>query len=722
MRDESGEIRYQYGKLGEVIKERREMTQQTESMGRLRAAEMEYRSDYLGRMQEITYPDGEVVRYGYDYGGNVVSVKGTKRGQEFTYVDQIGYDEWGQRVYIKLGNGVETSYRYDENRRWLENIQTQSIRQTGNPVLQNIQYQFDRVGNVAGYRNEAGSYQTEQEYGYDPLYQLVYAKGVSENRTNGRTDYRAQYEQEFRFDRGGLGNLVEKTSITANSDRRVLGDELDYRLEYEYAAGYVHRAERIGINYYQYDENGNVTAEQKGPFERVGPGATGTITELGNGTQMIDSGWGQPEEDTPGTSQAKGYRREYVWNERNELKQSRDNRYVVSYTYGQDGQRSGKYSVVYDGGHESETLYFNKMWTWRYDGTINDRAGRNSKHIYLDDSRILTKIGQAEGDSTEEEKLKQYYYHTDHLGSAQLITDRTGQEYERIEYTPYGELWIEKASTASYIEIPYRFTGKERDEETGLYYYGARYLDSKTSRWLSTDPAIGDYIPGAPVNDDVRKRNQNLPGMGGVFNTINSHLYHYAGNNPIKYTDPDGKIINYVAGEGASNEDVTMVQDAAGELMNSGTMAGDRYKELNDNPDILVTINVNRSGSNNSMPNDPDAMGDGTGSGSEVNINIDNNKRLGAFGPKRDIGSTLAHEVSGHAYSNYKGRNGTSIYNGGEREEANASALENEYRSARGLPQRSFYTWPLKAPQFDSNKGSWFFKGLFGKKESYRVY
>jgi RHS repeat-associated protein len=115
--------------------------------------------------------------------------------------------------------------------------------------------------------------------------------------------------------------------------------------------------------------------------------------------------------------------------------------------------------------------------------------------------------------------------------------------YERIEHMPYGELWIEKASTASNIDIPYRFTGKERNEETGLYHYEARYLDSKASRWLSTDPAVGDYIPGAPMDDEARKRNQSLPGMGGVFNLVNLHLYHYAGNNPVKYVDPDGEIV-----------------------------------------------------------------------------------------------------------------------------------------------------------------------------------
>nr|WP_253707794.1 hypothetical protein [Treponema sp. OMZ 799] len=85
-------------------------------------------------------------------------------------------------------------------------------------------------------------------------------------------------------------------------------------------------------------------------------------------------------------------------------------------------------------------------------------------------------------------------------------------------------------------------------EETGLYYYGARYLDPKYSRWLSGDPALNDYIPKAPINDEAKKHNENLPGMGGVFNTVNLHVYHYAGNNPVKYTDPDGEEIILVSG------------------------------------------------------------------------------------------------------------------------------------------------------------------------------
>jgi hypothetical protein len=75
-----------------------------------------------------------------------------------------------------------------------------------------------------------------------------------------------------------------------------------------------------------------------------------------------------------------------------------------------------------------------------------------------------------------------------------------------------------------------------KNENAGRYVYAA-------GRWLSADPAMGEYIPSAPISEEARRRNGNLPGMGGVFNYVNLHAYHYAGNNPVRYTDPDGKMI-----------------------------------------------------------------------------------------------------------------------------------------------------------------------------------
>ena len=160
---------------------------------------------------------------------------------------------------------------------------------------------------------------------------------------------------------------------------------------------------------------------------------------------------------------------------------------------------------------------------------------RVSKHIFVGNSRLVTAMTHADnnGDTTEQTE-KRYYYHADHLQSAQFITNARGEQYEHIEYTPYGELWIEEVA-AGLDKLPFRFTGKELDEETGLYYYGARYLDPKYSRWLSGDPALGEYVP-SPGTEPSK-----LAGMGGVYNTINLHVYHYSNNNPIRYLDPDGR-------------------------------------------------------------------------------------------------------------------------------------------------------------------------------------
>jgi RHS repeat-associated protein len=86
--------------------------------------------------------------------------------------------------------------------------------------------------------------------------------------------------------------------------------------------------------------------------------------------------------------------------------------------------------------------------------------------------------------------------------------------------------------------MPYKFTSKERDPETGLDYFGWRYYDSRIGLWNTVDPALRKYLPNGSGDE-------KLPGMGGVYNSINLNMYQYAGLNPVKYTDPDGNWFGF---------------------------------------------------------------------------------------------------------------------------------------------------------------------------------
>ena len=344
----------------------------------------------------------------------------------------------------------------------------------------------------------------------------------------------------------GDGNMTRKASTTNLPGAR--GNaypkaELDYDLTYEYDPAYAHRLIHAGNRYYRYDANGNITAEKDGPFTEDDAFIFTYNYDPDTDVYGTDYGFGldAPKETTETQPENLfAYRRDYTWNEKNLLTKSSDRTYTVHYRYGEDGQRAFKYTEE----GRSETLYFNNFYTIHIpvQDKNNPQGLRVHKHIFVGNSRLVTAMTHTDnnGDNAEQRE-KRYYYHSDHLGSAQFVTDWRGKQYEHIEYTPYGELWIEEVA-AGLDKLPFRFTGKEMDEETGLYYYGARYLDPKYSRWLSGDPALSDYIPKAPIDDEAKKHNENLPGMGGVFNVVNLHLYHYAGNNPVKYMDPDGRV------------------------------------------------------------------------------------------------------------------------------------------------------------------------------------
>ena len=135
---------------------------------------------------------------------------------------------------------------------------------------------------------------------------------------------------------------------------------------------------------------------------------------------------------------------------------------------------------------------------------------------------------QLDGDS------QVYFYHRDHLGSTMSVTDSLGATVQLVEYTPWGEVFVERRFGSSGYESPYLFNGKELDEETGLYYYGARYYDPKMSLWMSVDPIY---------NYDPRNSENYLDGEhnGGIYNCANLNPYIYCYHRPTLYVDPNGK-------------------------------------------------------------------------------------------------------------------------------------------------------------------------------------
>ena len=117
--------------------------------------------------------------------------------------------------------------------------------------------------------------------------------------------------------------------------------------------------------------------------------------------------------------------------------------------------------------------------------------------------------GYVASDTIREET---FFYHSDHLGSTSYITDKDANITQFNAYLPYGELLVDEHSSSE--EMPYKFNGKELDEETGLYYYGARYMDPKISMWLGVDPLAEK--------------------------SLNTSSYIYCKNNPVRLVDPTG--------------------------------------------------------------------------------------------------------------------------------------------------------------------------------------
>ena len=198
--------------------------------------------------------------------------------------------------------------------------------------------------------------------------------------------------------------------------------------------------------------------------------------------------------------------------------------------------------------------------------------------------------GYIPNDTTKEET---FFYHSDHLGSTSYITDDKGNITQYDAYLPYGELLVDEHSSSE--DMPYKFNGKEMDAETGLYYYGARYMNPVTSIWNTPDALI-----------------EAKPFVSS---------YTYCLGNPILLIDPDGNwernsngnlvaqrgdnVASYAKYTGYSTDQALAILLANGVTINSnGILSLKEGQEIFDGTFHLSDVVVHgKSKSSQSIPN-----------------------------------------------------------------------------------------------------------------------
>ena len=482
MTDGAGTVTRKYGPLGEIVSETRTVTGQG---NKTVAFTTQYRYDTWDRMLSMTYPDGEVLTYHYDSGGQVDSAAGTKDGFTYTYLQRLQYDKFGQRVLLDTGNGTHTEYTYDSQNRRLANLKANLSQ---GYVFQNLNYSYDAVGNVTSIKNDTVAPDgpdvgmqvggpSIQNFRYDDLYQLVHADGSYQPRTP-RTD---KYSVDLQYD--SVHNITRKEQrheLVSNGNTTIDG-KLTYTNNYTYGAR-PHAALTIGIYTFAYDANGNQISREQQP----------------------------------------GPKRQLIWDEENRLACSHENTQSQTlpqtpascdnaggtpnrarYRYDDQGNRIVK---------DAAQFHFYPNQNFSTDGN------HAFKHVYIGQSKLLTKM--VEPNRLED---RQFYSHADQLGSTAFVTSTEGGLAEHLQYLPGGETWVSEHPSQP---VPQQFSGKELDPETNLYYFGARYYDPQTQLWQSPDPILNSYLDGSPA--------------GGVFAPIHLAMYTYADNNPVTYTDPNG--------------------------------------------------------------------------------------------------------------------------------------------------------------------------------------
>lgn len=433
-------------------------------------------------------PDGSVQATEVDLGGYLKKISADVKGSGLKeLVSRIKYNEKGRRILIGNGNGVQTFYEYDPLTFRLVNLT--SIRKDGasSKLLQKIIYTYDPVGNITCIRDlagetvffDGGSASPENRYLYDSVYRLVRAEGrehEGQNKAGDAYDYfrsfanhpndgsaMRRYREHYLYDLdGNMKELRHYGGSTPSSWTRTM--------EFQPVNNHLIKETTGSLQGdYDYDQAGNIN---KMPH-------------------LQDMKW--------------DYKGMMVYSENSPQQYTR-------YFYDSSGQRIRKVTR-YPNGTVKERIYLGLMEIFReYSGS--DKTSERNTLCFHDQDKVFLEI---DVDALEPAAANALYrFRLDNHQSANMMElDGQGRVISYEEYYPFGGTSF-KATRSWGVEAPmsrYRYLGKERDEESGLYYFGLRYYAPWIGKWISPDPEAPEESRG---------------------------LYVFLNNNPARFNDPSG--------------------------------------------------------------------------------------------------------------------------------------------------------------------------------------
>ena len=480
--------------------------------------------DALNRPIALTSPDASVYRPIYNEANLLDQVSVNLRGAPTAtaFVANIDYDAKGRRTRIAYGNGATTVYRYDPltlrlsrlittRPAGLNGLATQLFSNAS--TVQDLAYTYDPSGNITRIADGAlptlffdnSSVDPVSLYLYDALYRLIEATG---RELIGQSAMQIGLPQatyrDYPF--AGLGAQQPFDPRAVRS----------YREQYDY--------DEVGNFQHVIHRARNGTWQRDYHYEMDSLIDPGMRSNRPSSTVLHPNGSALTEHyayDAHGNMTSMMHLSLMQWDFRDQLQASA--RQVVIdgapettwYVYDAGGQRARKVTERHNGSRKAERIYLGGFELYREYGadgfTVN--LERESLSVMADKERIAVIDTRTQGDEGTPPQLSRYQL-GNYLGSVSLELDGAGQVISYEEYTPYGSTSYQAGHSLEEVSLKrHRYTGMERDEETGLNHHGLRYYATWLGKWTSTDPA--GFIDGL-------------------------NLYCYVSCNPIQFSDPTG--------------------------------------------------------------------------------------------------------------------------------------------------------------------------------------